>query len=1034
MNLELYDMSQQVVHVAKTNSEGVAKVQFTETPFLLVAKRGEQRGYLKLIDGEALSLSRFDVTGAQAKAGLRGFIYGERGVWRPGDPIHLTFVLDDSENPLPADHPVTFELRNPQGQLVDRIVENESVNGFYAFTTETDADATTGNYAAQIAVGGTKFSKTIKVETIMPNRLKINFDYDVPFITAEPGAKEADLSVTWLHGAVAKDLKAEVQATLLPAATAFDDFRQYTFDDPGRAYAQHIETIFSDDVNSQGRASFPIKLAANDNAPGKLRATFLTKVFEPGGAFSVDQFSHTYHPYNHYVGVLFPQKGSRRPRIMPDQDQEIEIVTVDREGNPVAKSDVTVSLYEVGWRWWWDRGSRETINYNAAEFKNPISADTVATDASGKARATIRLDYASWGRFLIRACDKGGHCSGTFVYASWYGSRRGKGGQPGCESMLTFSSDKESYNVGEEVTLSIPTPAEGRALVSLESGTEVLSTHWIDAEQGTTTFTFEATAAMAPNIYANVTLLQPHAQTANDLPIRLYGVIPIKVYDAGSHLKPEITMADVIRPESPVQIQVSEATGRPMTYTVAVVDEGLLDLTRFKTPNPWDYFFARQALSTKTWDVFDHVVGASSLQYQSLLGIGGGAEEESETGVSKVNRFRPVVKYLGPFELGAGKTASHTVDMPLYVGSVRTMVVAGNGAAFGAAEKATPVRKPLMLLGTLPRVLGPEEEVDFYLSVFAMEDDMGDVEVEIDTNELIELTGMPRKIVSFDEAGEEVITFPMKIKEQVGQASIRAIARKGSETAEYNFDIDVRHPNPAVTLVKELSIQPGETLTLEPEVTGIAGTNSGMLEVSLMQPLNLEKRLRYLMRYPHGCVEQTTSGAFPQLYLSDLLSLEDEQEARIERNVNAAISRLARFQRPNGGFSYWPGRSNVNDWGTNYAGHFLLAAKSLGYDLPADLLNGWLDYQVSVANNWVVSSNRRSELIQAYRLYLLALADKPQLGAMNRFREGLYKNVPGRWMLAAAYHQIGQKEVAASIANGLGYEVEDYKELSFTYG
>src|SRR5690606_23183839 len=202
-------------------------------------------------------------------------------------------------------------------------------------------------------------------------------------------------------------------------------------------------------------------------------------------------------------------------------------------------------------------------------------------------------------------------------------------------------------------------------------------TFWVETRDGKTDYSFTATADMSPNVYVNITLLQPHAQTKNDLPIRMYGVMPIRVEDPATFLKPVISMKNELRPEENVTVSVKEETGKAMSYTLAVVDEGLLDLTRFATPDPWKHFYAREALGVNTWDMYDHVIGAFGEKMDKMLAIGGDAEAKGSE-KNKANRFKPVVIFLGPFRLEQGKTATHTFKLPQYVGSVRTMVIAGN--------------------------------------------------------------------------------------------------------------------------------------------------------------------------------------------------------------------------------------------------------------------------------------------------------------------------------------------------------------------
>lgn len=190
------------------------------------------------------------------------------------------------------------------------------------------------------------------------------------------------------------------------------------------------------------------------------------------------------------------------------------------------------------------------------------------------------------------------------------------------------------------------------------------------------------------------------------------------------------------------------------------------------------------------------------------------------------------------------------------------------------------------------------------------------------------------------------------------------------------------------------------------------GTNSTQLELSILPPINLGKRLNYLISYPHGCIEQTTSSAFPQLFLSDIMDLSESKQKEIQRNIIATIDRLSKFQTVEGGFAYWPGQSDDNDWGTNYAGHFMLEAKDKGYNIPTALFNNWKSYQGKRARRWARHGQYNDDIVQAYRLYTLAKAQSPELGAMNRLREDSNLSLEAKWRLAAAYALTGRAQVA----------------------
>ena len=1029
VEIELYDYQQQLIQRVSTDAQGLSTVHLEETPFVLLAKKGKQRGYLKLQDGLSLSFSKFDVAGRRYHKGVKGFIYGERGVWRPGDTIYTTFILEDKLQTLPDDHPVTFVLTNPRGQRVAKEVQTRHTNGMYTFQASTSPEAPTGNYELSVEVGGASFEKTLKVETIMPNRLKIQMDFEGEYLGKNKDHQKVALSARWLHGATAKNLSADISVNLRQGKTSFKAYKDFSFDDPVGSFSSERQVIFDGELDEEGQAEIDLGISASGQAPGMLQASFVTRVYEPGGNFSTDRFSIPYYPYEHFAGLKLPKGKGYRGWLEYDKDHTVQLVNVDQEGKAQQTGELEVALYRLEWRWWWDRHDQGS-SYNERFYQSEIETKKVKIK-DGKAYYKFKI--SNWGRYLVRVTNGEGHSAGKEFYVDypWWNNKGSD--MPGGATMLSFKADKEKYKVGETVKLNVPMGKGSRALVSLESGSKVISTQWLEASDGPgTSFEFVATKEMAPSIYAHVTLLQPHAQTANDLPMRLYGVTPLEITDPGTILKPVVVTPKTFRPMERATIAVKEANGKPMTYTVAVVDEGLLDITRFRTPDPWTNFYAREALEVKTWDLYDQVSGAYGADLTKLLGIGGDGGIAPKEG-SKVNRFKPVVQFMGPFELEAGKTATHSFQMPNYVGSVKTMVIAREGAAYGAADKQTPVRKPLMALGTLPRVLGPGEEVRFPVTIFAMENHVKDVTVKLEAGDLFTVEGPRSQKIQFDKPGDDMVFFDLKVKELVGTTNVKVTAQSGSELAVYNIDLEVRNANPPVREVLEGAVEEGKSWASDYKYPGMQGTNSGVLEVSQIPPINLKSRLAYLLQYPHGCVEQTTSSVLPQLYVGELLDLPAHRRKEIDRNINAGIQRLQFFQTSEGGLGYWPGDPQTNEWGTNYAGKFLVEAKLKGYRVPDKFFNNWLKYQRNAARRWE-SRYTGDELIQSERLYLLALAGAPELGAMNRLRERRNKSLTSEWRLAASYYLAGQKETARKIAQDLGTGVSAYQQLAFTYG
>jgi uncharacterized protein YfaS (alpha-2-macroglobulin family) len=505
--------------------------------------------------------------------------------------------------------------------------------------------------------------------------------------------------------------------------------------------------------------------------------------------------------------------------------------------------------------------------------------------------------------------------------------------------------------------------------------------------------------------------------------------------DPATRLEPQIGIAKFLSPEKDFEVKVSEQNGKAMTYTLAIVDEGLLDLTNFRTPDPWKKFYAREALGIRTWDMYDYVIGAYGARLEKAFAIGGDGTAPDPS-KNKAHRFKPVVIFAGPFNLDAGKTAKHKFTMPNYIGSVRVMLVAGNQGAYGNAEKAVPVKKDLMLLATLPRVIGPEEEVVLPVTVFAMDSKIKKVNLKLKVNDKLQITGGATQSIYFKKQGEQMAYFRLKAKDLLGVAKVEIVAESGGVQARYDVELDVRTPNPPSIRVHDSLVQPGDSWSYQYHPLGLPGTNSAVLEVSGIPAMGLDNRLEQLLAYPHGCIEQTTSKILPQLFLPELTKLNDDEQALLESNIMTGLNSLRSFQLPSGGFSYWPGSTYESPWGTSYAGHMMLLAKRKGYALPSRMLDQWLYAQRSAARSWTARNYFGNVLNQAYRLYTLALAGEPELGAMNRLSQSNYLNERSSWMLALAYAEAGQEQMARKLINNISSHSargENYYN-DYTYG
>jgi uncharacterized protein YfaS (alpha-2-macroglobulin family) len=358
--------------------------------------------------------------------------------------------------------------------------------------------------------------------------------------------------------------------------------------------------------------------------------------------------------------------------------------------------------------------------------------------------------------------------------------------------------------------------------------------------------------------------------------------------------------------------------------------------------------------------------------------------------------------------------------MENYNGRVRVMVVAGDGTAYGSAQQSVMVRKPVMLLGTLPRVIGTSEEMDVPATVFATEEGVGEVGVTIATSPGMTVVGPSRRTVNFSAAGDKTVTFRVRTSGAAGTGRVTITAQAKGEQSVWETGIEVRSVRREQTRLTTATVADGQTWNGNIALTGADGTNSLSLEISSIPPMNLAGRLRYLLGYPHGCLEQITSKSFPQLYVGGFAELTEKQQTESGAAIAETIRRYRSYQTAEGAFSYWPGGTSTDAFTSVYALHFMVEAEARGYLVPAALKRSVLANLKLVARGWRLPEGnygRSEQFTQAYRLWVLALAGSAETGAMNRLREDASLGSSARWMLAAAYAAIERKDVATTLVS-----------------
>ena len=1010
--VKAYNFQRQELAKGSVDAQGHVQLQCPNRPAFVVAtdKKGS-KSVIKLSDGNALSYSRFNIYGEAIEKGVSAFAYSNRGVWRPGDDLQLNLMLNDFESSIPADYPVVLEVLDATGRLYAKQVNTKPVNDIYCFTVPTNVADETGLWTARFKVGTSTITKNLRVETVKPNRLEIKFE--LPEVVSLSKNERVNLVSRWLNGMKANGLKAEVDAKVREGVTSFKNFANYTFVNETQSFETQELALFSGNLNSEGVANVGFGPLNDLYAAQMMNGTFTVKVFEQGGDFSIASFQTKLSPYQRYVGVELPEVTAKYGSYYDTgKDWKFNIAMVSENGTAYNSAvALEYALYKMDSYWWWSSEDEWSLQrYASGTYKAPVQGGNLT--CSGTTSVTINIPDEKWGNYLLVVNDRqGGNMFAKVISFDWgYGHSSSESGAP---AQLSMKTTADSYQVGDKIVVTFPANDQAKALVTVEANDRVLQTLLVENLGSEGKVEITATEEMIPNVYVYVALIQPH-DANNEMPIRLYGVVPVKVENKKLQLQPNIQVPETANTKKQLEVKVSEGAGQAMTYTLAVVDEGILGLTNFSTPNPYGYFNSKQALSVRTWDNYANIVDAFSGELGSVYAIGGDGILNQEITLDK--RFKAYAVTLGPFELKAGQTNTHSFEVPQCSGALRFMVVAkGNGKAFGSAEKRMTVVDPINLYPSAPRVVAPGDELSLKVQVQAPTMKNKTLQVKFDNKNLEPVGALPTT-VQIDGNGEGLIVVKTNIPKTLGNAEMKVSVTGDGYTAESLTEMPIRMPyaERRNTITKE--IEAGQTVTVPFNLAGMASTQQGNITVSSLLPVDLFGRIDYLMDYPHGCLEQMTSKAFPQLYLNYFIELSDKEKDDMRNNIDMAITNLKSYQKSDNSMTNWVGGRYTDPWTEIYALHFLVEANKQGYNVPQYFLDGLLGYQANRAKQWKNNPDyKQGETIQAYRLFVLALAGKAEMGAMNRFKELEMNYDLTKALTAGAFALTGKTNIAQNL-------------------
>ncbi|HEB9344934.1 TPA: hypothetical protein RZK20_001470 [Campylobacter coli] len=1016
VKIELVSKQNQILQSQNTDSNGDAKFQIQEDDEILYILASKENQISVLRFSNPLSTDGYDVEGDQNHEMIKAFIYTDRGVYRAGDSVHLSVVARENTNPLK--HPINFTLINPKNQ---KIIENQilkSQNDIYYTQINLDKNAINGLYRANFNIAGVEFSKDILVQSVVPNRIKVELNADENR-SLDDGSLNYELSSKYLFGALASNLKYQSVVYFSPKNYHNSKYKDYIFTNPSSL----IISASADDkgnLDEKGRVQSSVEIPENIlNSQGyNFNARIVSEVFEKGGRSVKAVKDVNLNRYDYFVGM----KALANSYVSEGETIDFYAIVSDLKEKLVSGKTLEYRIYQNDYYWWWDYDSYD-------EFLRSIKQDT-NTKLIEKGELTsssepMKFSFNTsnyYGQMFIELIDKESEVSTgqSFYVSSW-----GEPSYADVVSSLKIKSDKNKYKIGQSAKIEFESVAGAKALITLSSNSKIIDRFVMDTQDKSTSIELAMKKEYAPNIYVSVSLFQDYNKIDNDRALRLFGVIPLYVEDENTKLDLELKTPDKILPNSDFEIEIQSKDKRAFNYTVAIVDEGLLDLTDFKTPDIWKGFYAKTGFTLKTYDTYSQIIP----KFTGGDSVLGGLRVDKNRDDS-AQRFKPVALFNTPARSDETGFAKLKFKMPSYMGSVRVMVVANENDAYGSVSKDIQVSAPLVMLETLPRTLKIGDNFTLLTQIFKTENRIKNATLSVRSkNSLIKISPDTQTIDFKSATNLEVMMDANVSDNRIGKELLEFELKSEDYTYKNEIEIDIKPIN-AYTYENNTSlIKAGESKEFIIK-DYILGTTNATLKLSPTPILDMDKRIKYLLNYPYGCIEQTTSAVLPQLFLDKFSTEFDKQKAI--NNINAAIERYSNFQTADGGFAYWQGGDESNAWGSNYAGMFLILAKQNGYFVPDSMYERWLKYE----QNFVQKSVYRDYMmdIKANSLYLLAMAKKPNISEMNLLYDNLNTlSTEAKWQLAAAYKLAGVEDTAKQIASKISIE-PDSKYSFYTYG
>ncbi|MBC7904618.1 MAG: alpha-2-macroglobulin family protein, partial [Gemmatimonadaceae bacterium] len=928
VNLNAYGANNQLIGTGTSNAEGVAEIKYAKNgfagfnPAMIIARSETDFNFLPF-NSTGVSTSRFDVGGKRVnQTGLDAFIYAERDIYRPGETVNFSVVVRDAAWKSPGEIPVKLRFLMPNGKELKTFRKNLNEQGSADGSVSIAASAITGSYSLELYNGNDVLlgNKNFMIEEFVPDRIKVTAKLDKAALS--PG-ETATLNVNAVNffgpPAANRNYETEIQVRQKSfVAKKYDRF-DFSISNPGITFDKIVNEGKTDE---SGNITEKFVVKDEYKNVGMLQAVFYATVFDETGRpvsrnaqadiftqqvfFGIGNDGWGYYPLNQ--SIKFP------------------LAALNKGGQPTtatAKMEVIKHEYRTVLT-----KSGDYFRYESQREDKLVATSSVSITGD---QGSYSFVPRSPGNYELRVSIPG---SASFVKKEFYsygGWSDNSSFEVNNEGNIDIELDRASYNSGETAKILFKTPFDGKMLVTFETD-KVVSYQYVNVAKRSASVDIKLGVEHLPNVYVTATLIKPHE--VSDIPLTVaHGYKSVRVEEKNRKMNVEIVASAAVRSKTHQKVSVKAAAGSYIT--LAAVDNGVLQVSDFKTPSPYDYFYAERALAVSAYDIYPLLFPEIRARLSST---GGDGELEMDKRVNPMpnKRIKIVSYWSGTKKADGSGNAAFEFDVPQFSGEIRLMAVAYKDESFGSAEANMKVADPLVLSTALPRFLSPGDTVSVPVTISNTTSKAASAVANISVQSPVQVIGDKSVTLQINANSEAVASFRVFAAPSVGAGKVSIQVQAAGEKFTEETDITVRPPS---TLQKQTG---SGTITNAGSTKVNIGTSDFMpgsdyhLVVSRSPVLELGNQFSYLIEYPYGCTEQTVSAAFPQLYYGDLADMFNSGKASklsANDNIMEAIRKIKLRQLFNGAITLWDGEGTENWWVSAYAAHFLLEARKAGYNV-----------------------------------------------------------------------------------------------------